>query len=105
MASSAEDFLEDLIERIAARVVARMPQPLPQPVQAAPAEYLTTKDAAKMLGVGCSTLEVWRANGKGPPAVKISDSPGGAVRYSRADLDSYIAERRARGEKRERRSK
>ena len=67
--------------------------PRPQPAaqqQAQPAQYLTTKAAAAMLGLGVSTLELWRAKGKGPAFVKLPGA-GGAVRYARQELDAWIA--------------
>jgi excisionase family DNA binding protein len=88
--SSAEDFLEDLIERIATRVAERMPQPQPAAHPPQPAQYLSTKSAAALLGLGTSTLELWRAKGKGPAWVKLPGA-GGAVRYNRAELESWLA--------------
>jgi predicted DNA-binding transcriptional regulator AlpA len=88
---STEDFWEDLIERIAARVAERLPQPPPAPVPPSQAEYLTTKQAAKALALGASTLELWRSKkGKGPEYVKLPGA-GGAVRYSVAALDAWLA--------------
>jgi excisionase family DNA binding protein len=86
--SSAEDFLEDLIERIAAKVAERFPAP-PSPAALPPqqADYLTTKQAAKLLALSVGTLEGWRSRGDGPAFVKI----GTAIRYSRADLDAWLA--------------
>jgi excisionase family DNA binding protein len=92
MAGSAEDFLEDLIERIAARVIERMPQPQARAPATPPAEYLKTSECAKLLGVGSSTLELWRAKGTGPAYAKLTDA-GGSVRYSRAAIDDYLAKR------------
>ena len=88
MPSNAEDFLDDLVERIALRVVALMPQPQAAPQHAAPAEYLTTAVTAKLLGMGASTLELWRARGTGPAWHKVGAT---AIRYSRADLDAWLA--------------
>jgi len=91
MQSGVENFLEDLIERIAARVIERMPRPQPAAPQAAqPAQYLTTKQAAATIGIGASTLELWRAKGKGPGFVKLPGA-GGAVRYARSELDAWLA--------------
>ena len=86
--NTTEDFLDDLIERIAARVVERLPSPPPAaPPVAAPSDYLTTKQAAKALALSVSTLEGWRPRGTGPAWVRI----GTAIRYSRADLNAWVA--------------
>ena len=87
MPGSAEDFIEYLVEQIAARVAEKIPAPPPAAPAPQQAEYLTTKQTAKLLAVGQSTLELWRARGDGPAFVKI----GTAIRYSRADLDAWIA--------------
>jgi excisionase family DNA binding protein len=51
-------------------------------------EYLTTRDAAKVLGVSPNTLKFWRhRRSDGPPFVKL----GRAVRYSRAALTAWVA--------------
>lgn len=59
------------------------PQPAPAPlVPAGTPEYLTTRDAAALLGVSVKHLEAMRANGNGPPYIRV----GKAVRYPRASL-------------------
>jgi excisionase family DNA binding protein len=84
------DF-EDLIDRIATRIAERVAERIPAPPSpiAVPQqpEYLTTRQAAKVLALGTSTLEGWRSRGEGPAWVKI----GTAIRYSRSDLDSWLA--------------
>lgn len=60
-------------------------------------EYLNTNQSAVYLGVSRQWLEIARCKGGGPPYIKLSDAPGGAVRYRRADLDSFMAERRVGG--------
>jgi excisionase family DNA binding protein len=53
------------------------------PAAAAPApEYLTTVEAAALLGVSVEGLEALRARGEAPPFVRA----GHAVRYRRDDL-------------------
>ncbi|HHA2904285.1 TPA: helix-turn-helix transcriptional regulator [Stenotrophomonas maltophilia] len=47
---------------------------------------LKVPEAAKYLGVGISTLDKMRMEGRGPRYLKI----GGRVFYRLADLDSYI---------------
>lgn len=49
---------------------------------------LNTSQAARLLGVRPRTLEHWRAVRRGPTYAKI----GRGVRYSRAALQSFIAE-------------
>lgn len=46
----------------------------------------TKPEAAEILRVPVSTLNYWRANGEGPPAVKI----GKRVLYRDADLEAFI---------------
>lgn len=81
------DDIEALAEAVAARVLQRLVVP---PSPAAPSKWLTTVEAAAHLGLGKSTLEIWRMKGEGPPFTKA----GGRVRYARADLDAW-----QRGEK------
>jgi excisionase family DNA binding protein len=50
---------------------------------------LTTKEAARLLGIGSSMLERLRWMGEGPPYVRPSG--GRAVRYRQGDIHSWIA--------------
>jgi excisionase family DNA binding protein len=90
----ADDLLEDFANRVARRILAGLAERTPQPpLAAAPptrSEYLTTKQAAALLGLGRSTLENWRAVGKGPRFTKLP-GPAGPVRYSREDLEEWLA--------------
>ena len=52
---------------------------------------LTTKQAARLLGLSVSTLNKWRCYGTGPRFLKL----GRAVRYRRPDLDAFISDRQA----------
>jgi predicted DNA-binding transcriptional regulator AlpA len=52
---------------------------------------LTTKEAAALLGMKPSTLRDWRCSRIGPPFIVLSPRN---VKYSREDLERYIAERR-----------
>lgn len=52
-------------------------------------KFLTTDQAAELLTVSPSTLEVWRYRGTGPRFVKI----GRSVRYRQSDLAAFIDER------------
>ena len=56
------------------------------------AEYLNTAQAARYIGMSEEYLEIarHRANGSGPPYVKLPR----AVRYCRADLDSWMKSHR-----------
>jgi excisionase family DNA binding protein len=89
---NSDAFLEALIERIARETAARISELVPQrpaPQSASPSAslYLRTKDAARLLGLSVATLEAWRLKGKGPRATKL----GNAVRYSREELDRWLA--------------
>ena len=53
-------------------------------------ELLTTRDAARVLGMRPSALESWRWKGEGPPHVRLTAR---AIRYRREDLERFIAER------------
>lgn len=47
---------------------------------------LTTEQAAQVLGLKPTTLEVWRCRGDGPAYLKL----GRAVRYRREDLEAFL---------------
>jgi len=46
----------------------------------------TTKELSEMLGISAGKLATERMKGKGIPFVKI----GGAVRYRKKDVESYL---------------
>ena len=48
--------------------------------------YLSTRQAAELLGLSPRTLERYRGAGEGPPYMKR----GRQVRYARADLDDWM---------------
>ena len=58
----------------------------------------TTKEAAKYLGIGESTLDGYRSTGQigartpGPDYIKIGDEVKSPVRYEKAELDRWIRE-------------
>lgn len=52
-------------------------------------QLLTQQQVSEVLQIKVGTLQNWRADGEGPPFVKI----GGAVRYRRQDLDQWIESR------------
>ena len=47
--------------------------------------YMTTYEAAELLGLSAGTLRVWRCQGKGPSYYKV----GNAVRYKVDDLEAW----------------
>lgn len=49
-------------------------------------EYLDTRSAAAYIGMSVQYLEIGRVHGYGPKFVKL----GRAVRYRRAELDSFM---------------
>lgn len=55
-------------------------------------DILNTREAAAYVRLGKPTMERFRISGEGPIFVKL----GGAVRYRKADLDSWLESRRVR---------
>jgi excisionase family DNA binding protein len=53
-------------------------------------QALTSKQAARYLGVSEATLRLWRSEGKGPAFFRAGEK---LVRYRRADLDTWIEAR------------
>jgi hypothetical protein len=49
-------------------------------------EFLTTQEAAAFIKYGVSTLENWRAEGKGPKYFKPQDK----VLYAKSDLIEWV---------------
>jgi hypothetical protein len=62
-----------------------------EPVQ--PRATLTTKEAARRLGLAASTLARFRMTGGGPDYVKLSDTTKGRVFYTEADLQKFLHRR------------
>jgi hypothetical protein len=98
MAHPIEQLLDALTDVIADKVAARLGlRPIVKAVarsllqaaeaapeaSAAPVEYLTTQQAAALLGLTTRGLEGMRAKGTGPKSHKY----GGRVRYRRSDLE------------------
>lgn len=52
--------------------------------------YLTTKEAARVLGISHRTMEGWRLTGEGPPFCRAGRR---RVLYSLLALKDYLAER------------
>ena len=65
------------------RAEAAVPLDAPGELAGLPAEYLTTAEAAELLGTTKRALEALRARGNGPPFVRL----GRSVRYRRSDLE------------------
>lgn len=54
------------------------------------ADQLITADrAARRLGISARTLRGWRAQGYGPPAIRLGLT-GAVLRYRVADLDAWV---------------
>ena len=69
--------------------------PTPQPAPAlAPGDLLDEREAAAILGASVQTLRNWRWRREGPRFRKIGLR---MVRYSRADLQTFIEGARDRG--------
>lgn len=51
---------------------------------------LSTREAARRLGLAAGTLQNWRIRGQGPAFVRL----GSAVRYSSEDLARFISQGR-----------
>ena len=53
---------------------------------------LTDKQAAPLLGVEPATLRSWRCRGIGPTYLKLGLGPKAACRYTRHDIEAFIAQ-------------
>lgn len=51
--------------------------------------YITTREAAQMLGLCVGTLRNWRATGRGPVFVRLGKL-GGVVRYKESEVVAYM---------------
>lgn len=54
-------------------------------------QLMTTKQVSEYLGIGVSTLLLYRAMGTGPRYIKILKR---LVRYEKADVDAWLAEQK-----------
>ena len=52
-------------------------------------DFVSAKEAARILGVHPNTLCKWRIQGKGPPFVKI----GGRIRYRLSEVSAWADQR------------
>jgi len=75
------------LQRELAAALRAAPAEAPARPASAPAEYLTTKDAAALLGVTTRHLERLRAQENGPIPHRI----GRAVRYRRTEVEAWGA--------------
>lgn len=58
-------------------------------------KLLTTKELAKYLGIGESTLLQYRFDGTGPAYIKL----GHLVRYRMSDVEAWLAKRTEQADK------
>ena len=56
-------------------------------------ELLKEQEAAKLIGLSVHWLRRKRWSGGGIPYCKITEGPGGAVRYRQEDVEAFIASR------------
>ena len=54
--------------------------------------YLSTRAAAKVIGLAEQTLRHRRITGDTPPYIKLGDSPGARVVYALSSLKKWIAD-------------
>lgn len=64
--------------------------PIARPID--PDDFINTKEAARLLRKKPNTLEIYRHQGKGPPFVKLGDSPQSPVLYLRSDVLAWLAQ-------------
>lgn len=56
-------------------------------------EALSSAQAAAMIGVRPTTLEIWRCKGKGPSFRKLGSAKQAAVIYARSEVERWLTER------------
>lgn len=56
-------------------------------------EFLTTREAAKILRLSSSTLEGKRRNGKGPAFTRMGEDQNSKVVYRLADILAWLADK------------
>ena len=57
-------------------------------------EALSSAQAAAMIGIRPTTLEIWRCKGKGPRFIKLGESKQSGVCYDPADIEEWKAARK-----------
>ncbi len=55
-------------------------------------EYLSPKEASKLLGISTHLLQKWRSLGVGIPYIKLGQSKSSVIRYRKSDLLKYLNE-------------
>jgi hypothetical protein len=58
------------------------------PLESDASSWLTPEQVAVKLGLPIETIVAWRAQGHGPPWVRVGDE----IRYSEADLTRWLGE-------------
>lgn len=53
-------------------------------------KLLTNSEAAAMLGLKPTTLEIWRTRGKGPKFIKLGGSKQAPIRYSETVIIAWL---------------
>lgn len=81
MSTSLNGVIEEAARNAVLKVLEELLQTrLPEP------EYLSTEQAAALIGFSTQQLEIWRHQKKGPPYVKLKR----AVRYGRSSLMAWM---------------
>lgn len=66
-----------------------------EPIRESLDDFITSDEAAAILGRSSKTLSDWRWKGIGPAFINIGGKRGGAVLYRRADVLEFLAQREA----------
>ncbi len=56
-------------------------------------DLLTNDQAASLLSLKPTTLEIWRIRSKGPPFIKLGEAKQAPVRYLRSEVMNWLAQR------------
>ncbi len=56
-------------------------------------DLLDNEQTASLLAIKPNTLEIWRHKGKGPPFLKLGDTPQAPVRYLRSKVVEWLGQR------------
>ena len=59
--------------------------------------YMDPQTAGRYLGVTERTLQSWRRAGKGPGYIRLHGHQNGRLRYSKEELDRWMASQAVRG--------
>ncbi len=55
-----------------------------------PPEYLSPKEASKLLGVSIHLLQKWRSHAQGIQYIKLGDRKNSVIRYQKSDILEYL---------------